>query len=497
MAALNGTLTSQMSDDLDTENFPASSKLNADDLDMDAIGGNIPDVGGGTVPVQAPTAPQNDGTVFGVQQADIQARRQAIQDAIDRIQSRQQQPTAIEQQPLGLYSIIANRDPNHNVTNDIMNQDQMLSGIRQNRLDKSDDANLQGALAQNQFLGQDQENYLKQQQIHAMELWRQAQVAALQVRATNGGKPPAAVALANEIEKARNAGDTARVNLLERTAKLSGFDTGTPPEISANGQPTFGFDVSNTTQPVYKGMAANDALLLKNAQQNEPVADNIDTILNNMEPNLKNFDTGFGGQARLTADKALAILPGSPREDAATAGNNIDKASNDLATELGKFQYMPGMRGSVLGLQTILASKPGVDQMPQTNQNIVAGLRAKVNDYRLTNELAQQYREASPLKVTDANTFKLDNALKSMYPLESVDPKTGAVTFNKDNIQKIRDAIPDALANPQNYLNHPVAANNDQSVTLPSFTSKADKAFIALPSGSHFLDSQGNELVKK
>ncbi len=110
------------------------------------------------------------------------------------------------------------------------------------------------------------------------------------------------------------------------------------------------------------------------------------------------------------------------------------------------------MRGSVLGLQTMLASKPGVSQPPQTNKNIVAGLRAKVIDYQLSTELAQRYREASPLKVTDANTMMLDNALKTIFPIESVDPNTGDTVFNKENAIKIRQAIPDAISNPKAYI---------------------------------------------
>lgn len=189
MAALSGTLTLPDYNSVATE-IP---KLDSGALDMSLLGGTgdgtgladmAPDVGGGTA-----SAPSNDSTVFGVQQAEIASRRAAIQDAINRIQARNSQSTDIEQQPLGLLSIIANRDPNHNVTADIMAQDHMLSGIKQERMAKSDDANLQGALLQNQFLGQDQENYLKKQQIDAMAAWRQAQMAAIQakVNSLNGG----------------------------------------------------------------------------------------------------------------------------------------------------------------------------------------------------------------------------------------------------------------------------------------------------------------------
>lgn len=217
-------------------------------------------------------------------------------------------------------------------------------------------------------------------------------------------------------------------------------------------QRKFGFNLSGTTDPVYKGMVENDKKQIFAAQNNVPIAHNVLQILDQIEPNLKNFNTGFAGDARLMGDKALSYFDMNNQE--ATAGANIDKGTNELATELGKFQYIPGMRGSVQALQTILASKPGVNQPAPTNANILSSIRAKVTDYQLSSELAQRYREASPLKVTDSNTGMLDNALKTIFPIESIDQKTGATTFNKDNAMKIRQYMQDAIANPKLYIEH-------------------------------------------
>lgn len=217
---------------------------------------------------------------------------------------------------------------------------------------------------------------------------------------------------------------------------------------SASNQSSFGFDTSNIPPKVFSSMAAEDSKRRQADISNLPITGNVNRILDQLEPNLEKFPSGgsFKGN-ELWVAKNL-----HPSGDFSTSGANIDKGTNDLATELNKFQYIPGMRGSVLGLQTILASKPGVEQPPQTNKNIISSLRAKVNDYALTGELAQQYREASPLKITDQNTYKLDDALKSIYPLETVDKKTGNVTYNADNVDKIRQAIPDAIANPKKYF---------------------------------------------
>lgn len=214
-------------------------------------------------------------------------------------------------------------------------------------------------------------------------------------------------------------------------------------QAKANG---YGFPVQQIPPTVFHAMSQEDSKRKQLENANFPVANNVNRILDQLEPNLSNFQTGsMAPGVRAIAGKFLGT-------DSGTAAANIEKGTNDLATELNKFQYMPGQRGSVLGLQTILASKPGIQQPQQTNMNIVNGLRAKVNDYTLSGELNEQYREASPYKITDSNTQELDRALKTIYPLETINPKTGSVAYNKDNEQKIRAAIPDAISNPSKYF---------------------------------------------
>ena len=213
--------------------------------------------------------------------------------------------------------------------------------------------------------------------------------------------------------------------------------------------PTFGFDTSNIPPKVFNQMASEDSKRRMADVSNMPIAANVLRSLDQLEPNLSKVTTG----STFTPYVVKGAKTFNSQGDTATAAANIEKNTNDLAMELNKFQYVPGMRGSVLGLQTILASKPGLQQPEQTNKNIVNSLRSKITDYQLTGELAQQYREASPLKITDQNTYALDNALKTLYPVEQVDPKTGNVVFNKENVQKIRSLIPDAIANPGKYLN--------------------------------------------
>ncbi|QEL19343.1 hypothetical protein [Limnoglobus roseus] len=217
--------------------------------------------------------------------------------------------------------------------------------------------------------------------------------------------------------------------------------------------PAFGFSPVGLDPMARKKQMDTDAKRLQAYQNNKQKAENALRALDTMEPNLDNFRTGSGGDFRMNLDKAAdAFLPGDGFKASADAANNIDKSSNDLVTELQGFQYVPGQRGSVLGLRTLLASKPGVGQQVETNKNIVGGLRSKLNNYLLSEELAQQYKEANPFKLIDSNAEKLDDALKALYPLETIDQKSGKVTFHPESVERIRAAIPDAIANPQKYL---------------------------------------------
>jgi hypothetical protein len=281
----------------------------------------------------------------------------------------------------------------------------------------------------------------------------------------------------------------------------------------------FGFDIPPTNKMVQNKLAAEDSKQRQNYMQNYPLAHNILNSLNEMEPSLDKFPTGGGEYLGWTSELENSIASAfNPKGEMAKAGGNIDKGTNALATDLSKFQYVPGMRGSVLGLKTILGSKPGLSQPPDVNHSMVNDIRGRVTDYLLTQELAQKYRQLSPNQVTDQNTYTLDDALKSVYPLTTTDPKTGQTTFHAENVPLIRQAMDDALANPQKYIKaaesgkqifgQPSAqkqpgnaavsqsANQQAAPKLPTFASPDDPGFKSLPSGSQFVGPDGVPRIK-
>lgn len=234
----------------------------------------------------------------------------------------------------------------------------------------------------------------------------------------------------------------------QQTSPQSGISN-VDPETGDVTRGGFGFNVSGIPTKVYNQMATEDSKRRTLEENNAPLGGNINRLLDSIEPNLNKFTTGnpIMTPANVWSSKVL-----DSQGTISTAAANLDKDTQALATEMQKYQYTPGMRGSVAALQNALASKPNINVPLQTNQNIVADLRSKVADYDLSTQLNQQYREKSPLKITDSNTDKLDSALKTIYPLQVVDPKTGTTIFNKDNVNAISSAIPDAIANPQKYF---------------------------------------------
>lgn len=222
--------------------------------------------------------------------------------------------------------------------------------------------------------------------------------------------------------------------------------------------PVFGFDDSQlvANPAALKDMIKTDQARAKSANSNRAIVDNANRALDSLEPNLDKFNSGAMAGTRLAGDKLASYLGADSiwpsLGTSAVAGSNIEKGTNDLATELSKFEYVPGNRTGALGLKTILGSKPSIDQPNETNKNITAGIRAKLTDYQLSEELADQYRQASPYKIATNNANLLDDALKKIYPIESVDQKTGATIFHPENVEKIRNAIPDAISNPKKYF---------------------------------------------
>lgn len=102
------------------------------------------------------------GTQYGVPKADIDSARQELMDATARIQTRLQGNTGMENMPWAQYAILGNQDPWHNSTNDLLNAAAKMDAGRQERLLDADKIGLQGLQMKNQFLQQDQENYLSQ-----------------------------------------------------------------------------------------------------------------------------------------------------------------------------------------------------------------------------------------------------------------------------------------------------------------------------------------------
>lgn len=229
---------------------------------------------------------------------------------------------------------------------------------------------------------------------------------------------------------------------------------------------------SSAMAPVVSGFAPSDVMFnpvklkaatqadeqdIKSSNQNETIGNNILGTLDHMEQ-INNSDPtlwGSGGDARTMLHKfeAFTGIGGDKEKKKADLMNGLDKNSNDLATDWQKFEYVPGGRGSVLALKTILASKPGVGQTANVNSDIINELRGKVWDMKLGNEIANTYRSAqnSP-GVADGNVNNLEDTLRTLYPTTSTDSKTGRTIFNPENVAAFKEAIPDAIRNPTKYI---------------------------------------------
>lgn len=280
---------------------------------------------------------------------------------------------------------------------------------------------------------------------------------------------------ANEQERTKNEAahwkateDLTRMRMnngLPTVDEFGNIIPGNPNAPNAPQRTAFGFPIQNMTPAAYKQAVATDAKLKAVEDANYAIGNNANNYLDIIEQNLNNpaYTTGeFAGAARGTVGKWLGNETGN-------VYSNIDTNANNLVNELNKLQYVPGQRASVLGLKTQLAGKPSVDQPEVTNVGNVNSARAKIMDFQLSSELNDAYRQANPLGITDANSQKLDQALKTIYPVEQV--KDGKAIFNKDNIQKIRDAIPEAIANPQKYFEMATQIQKEQ----PSENSPASK----------------------
>lgn len=201
---------------------------------------------------------------------------------------------------------------------------------------------------------------------------------------------------------------------------------------------------------VYNAMADVDKQRYEQGNANDTVANNAIAILDRISPEFDKVPTGSKLAPHYADATAAAKFLGMGGDKTAVAYGNLQKDSKDLVTELNKFQRVPGNRGSDLAMQTIEASKPSVDQFPEVNKNVTAGLYSKLYGSKIDNQVFRQYAEASPAKISDSQTGDLSDALKKLYPLET--NKDGKITFNKDNYDKIQKLIPDAVKDPQKYI---------------------------------------------
>ncbi len=132
--------------------------------------------------------------------------------------------------------------------------------------------------------------------------------------------------------------------------------------------------------------------------------------------------------------------------------NTLNARSKQLALDLSKIDKMPGNNAGVTGLQTLLASKPGITNSQEYNINQLQAYKAKVDSVYLNNDINTAFHQIHPnpapadLGVRD----QVEEALKKQYPLATINGNV--VTHHPENRAKIQSLIPDALANPQKYL---------------------------------------------
>lgn len=203
-----------------------------------------------------------------------------------------------------------------------------------------------------------------------------------------------------------------------------------------------------------KSLAQADETDLKSQDVNryyaQAMLDSLDKMdmINKAYPDLSGAGGTMAAYGRMAGQRI-----GVGDKDKADAMNEMMKNSNDLATNWNNFQHVPGGRGSVMALKTILASKPGVDQTGQTNANIIAELKGRVSGAMTNMELADAYRGAEgTAHIADGNVDKLDAALQKIYPFTTVDPATRQTIFHPENVESYRSSIEDSIRNPTKYF---------------------------------------------
>lgn len=243
--------------------------------------------------------------------------------------------------------------------------------------------------------------------------------------------------------------------------------------------PVFGFQPSATTSlennkniDLTKQWQAAD-------QANRPLFQNMQDKISKMQDVIPNIG---GGSTLANLAVSGGQLYGS---DAATNAKLLDSQANDLAQMATQLQgTKTGSRGSVLQLKTMLASKPSSTQYPENNKELLDEMSEKVARADADSALYNAYIEANPLHTIDNNAYKLADALDKRF---LTDPKTGKPQYTPEGLKAWKDAIPDALQNPQQYIGKKTAASE-----LPA-NMQSKQAGGKPPEGAPDNAKQGND----
>lgn len=263
------------------------------------------------------------------------------------------------------------------------------------------------------------------------------------------------------------------------------------PAVSPDGSKpteTFGFKLPPTTPAAIKLQMKNDAAQQKSETNNRAVIDQMQGTLDELKQNNDIYNTGKGKETLAHAGQVVNSITGLNKESA-DASNGIEKGSNDFLAQAMKLQPV-GSRVTNAQLTIQQAGKPGLSNQHDVNESIINTWQGRIEDIKNTNSLFQQYREESPMHVTDSNTQKLDDALHTIYP--SVTSKGGKAVFNKGNATAYNDAIPDAIANPQKYFDMAKKAEKGDA-PVAAATQKAPAA--ASGAGVLHVDKNGNKAM--
>lgn len=263
------------------------------------------------------------------------------------------------------------------------------------------------------------------------------------------------------------------------------------PAVSPDGSKptdTFGFKLPPTTPAAIKLQMKNDAAQQKSETANRAVIDQMEPTLEELRQNNDLYKTGKGKEAMAHIGQVVNSWTGL-NEDSATASNNLEKGANDFLAQAMKLQPV-GSRVTNAQLAIQQAGKPGLGNQHETNVNILNAWQGRIEEIKNTNDLFQQYREESPMHVTDSNTQKLDDALHTIYP--SVTVKGGKTSLNKENIDAYKQAIPDAIANPDKYFEMAKKAEKGEA---PAAAAAQKSPAASTGTGVLHVDKNGNKAM--